>query len=132
MRNTTTTRITASICMLLFVLGVAMPQLLPARSTHTDVVKVAQAGAQDQDSPHGYPGKRLPFDEKDSAPERELTDSDERAFEKEADWLRVTIARCGQGWLQRVMLAQLRDHGDDRLGAMLGLPSYIALHALLI
>jgi hypothetical protein len=130
MRTSTANRITASIFMLLFVLGMVAPHFVMGKVLQASVVKVAKAG--DQDGPQGHRDHGLPFDEKDSSPERELTDADERVDEKEVEGLRIAIARTGEFWLQRVVLARLRDLGDGMQGDGLGLPRYLVLHALLI
>jgi hypothetical protein len=130
MRKSASIRISASIVTLLFVLGMVFPHVLSARS-NGHLHKVEHAGKHDHKGGKGH-GKGLPFDDKDSDPERDLPCGDERELEKEAEWLSIFIARSHEACLSRILTEHLRSHADEMLGANLGIPRYIVLQTFLL
>lgn len=130
-RHPRSIRIFAIVCMVMFVLGMVFPHCLPARDSvdaHAKVVHAAEQGGK------GGPAhsKGLPFDDKDSDPERDLPAADERELETEAVWLRIFVARFNEACLSRILTEHSRHFLDNRLASLPGLPSYIVLRTLLI
>ncbi len=124
-------RIFAILCMVMFVLGMVFPHCLSARDNgdlHTKVVHAAEHNGK------GGPAHSngLPFDDKDSDPERDLPAADERELETEAIWLRIFVARFHEVCLSRILTEHSRHFLDNRLASLPGLPSYIVLRTLLI
>lgn len=127
-RHPRSIRISAIICMVMFVLGMVFPHCLPARANGDAGTKVVHAAQQG--SPAHSNG--LPFDDKDSDPERDLPSADEREMETEAVWLRIFITRFNEVCWARILSEHSRHYLDNRLASLPGLPSYIVLRTLLI
>jgi hypothetical protein len=130
-RHPRSIRITAIICMVMFVLGMVFPHFVSARDhvdAHAKVVHAAHEGG------NGGPahGNGLPFDDKDADPERDLPAADEREMETEVIWLRIFVARFHEVCLSRILTEHSRHFLDNRLASLPGLPSYIVLRTLLI